>query len=105
MPGGPERSPFSVIGSVPLSTLTPQLNSNLQTLTDALGAGAVLASHITTLPVDPANGAYAFEVDLKVSDLSVLTGHLADVLNGLDTGLVGDQTALAEGLAINVVDT
>lgn len=105
MPGGPERSPFSVIGSVPLSTLTPQLNSNLQTLTDALGAGAVLASHITTLPVDPTNGANAFEVDLKVSDLSVLTGHLADVLNGLDTGLVGDQTALAEGLAINVVDT
>lgn len=105
MPGGPERSPFSAIGSVPLTTLTQQLNSNLGTLTGVLGAGAVLASHTTTLPVNQANSAYAFEVDLKVSDLSVLSGHLADVLNGLDTGLVGDQTAPAEGLAINVVDT
>lgn len=104
MPGGPERSSFSAIGTISLSDLTAQMNSNVRTLEGALGAGTVTAAHVVPVPVDSATGAYALEVDLAVTNLSALTAHTSDIMNGLETGLVGDDGAPAEGVAINIVD-
>jgi hypothetical protein len=73
-------------------------------LDSALPAGTVELARVVTVPVDPSRGLFALEARLKVSRLEALAPHLGDVVDGLATGLVGDDTAVVEGLAIVVVD-
>jgi hypothetical protein len=102
--GGPEFGGGLRIGSVPYSTLTGQLQSNLKTLKDVLPAGAILQAETLAIPLDASLNDYAFEVDLRVADLGALKDHAGDILLGLGTGLTGGPDAPSEGLAINLID-
>jgi hypothetical protein len=103
--GASEYQPFRKIGTVPLSTLTKQLRSNVRVLKRALPHGTVIASQQKLIRVEPRADDYAFEVDLKVGHLASLRRYEGDLVCGLGTGLVGGPTAPSEGLAINVVDS
>jgi hypothetical protein len=103
--GAPENGELSDIGTVALSTMQAQARSNLVTLQAALPAGTILASSVTDLPVAAAADDYAFEFDLRVTNLSALQPYVGDIVQGLDTGLTGGATAPSEGVAINIVDT
>jgi hypothetical protein len=93
------------IGTVPLTAMTAQLASNVSVLESALPPGTVLGTQQDVIPVDPAANAFAFEVNLRVTNLASLQDYEGDLVNGLSTGLVGSPAAPAEGLAINVVDS
>lgn len=103
--GEREYQPFRDIGTVPLSTLTKQLRSNVRVLKRALPQGTVIGSQQKVIRVDAGAQDYAFEVDLKVAHLASLRHYEGDLVDGLGTGLVGGPTAPSEGLAINVVDS
>ena len=103
-PGAELPGRFPRIGTASVATARQQLTSNLDVLRAALPAGTVERSRVVTVPVDASRGLFALEVRLKVSSLDALTPHLGDVIDGLATGLVGDETAVVEGLAIDVVD-
>jgi hypothetical protein len=104
-PGDSEYNTLAAIGTVPEQTLMEQLTSNLDVLGSALPPGSILGSEISEIPVDSSAGDYAFEIDLKVSDLGALQDYEGDIISGLGTGVVGAPNAPSEGLAINVVDT
>lgn len=99
-----EHSSLPKIGTVPLTSLVGQLQSNVKVLESALPSGTVLASNIVSIPLNASDDDYALEVDLKVTKLAALQDYEGDIVDGLGTGLVGGPTAPAEGLAIDVVD-
>lgn len=103
-PGSPTNTGFDRLGTVPLAQARGQLSSNLEILTAALPANTVKSSRVVVIPVDAAHGLFALETDLKVAALETLKPRLGDVVSGLATGLIGDERAVVEGLAINVVD-
>ncbi len=103
--GASEYQPFRNIGTVPRSTLTKQLRSNVRILKRALPSGTVIASQQKVISVNARADDYAFEINLKVAHLASLRHYEGDLVCGLGTGLVGGPTAPSEGLAINVVDS
>jgi hypothetical protein len=103
-PGADLAGRFPRLGTVALPTARKQLASNLDVLDSALPPGTVKVARVVTVPVDASRGLFALEARIKVTRLDALTPHLGDVVDGLATGLVGDDTAVVEGLAIDVVD-
>lgn len=91
-------------GSVSQADARRQLASNLAVLAGALPPDTLQTQRVTTIPLDPAAGRFALQVDLGVHAIAVLQDHLGDLLAGLPTGLVGDASATVEGLAIVVTD-
>jgi hypothetical protein len=92
------------VGKVSQTQLKRQLTSNINVLTHALTPGTVVASRVVSVPVDAANRLFGLEADIRVTSLTAVSSHLGDVVNGLATGLVGNNKATIAGLAINLVD-
>ncbi len=101
----PLNAPYQRIGSVTEAQARAQLESNLQVLVSALPPATIRSTRILTVPVDAAQHVFGLEVDVKVSNITLLTPHLGDVIDGLATGLIGSPAAVVEGLAINVADS
>jgi hypothetical protein len=80
-----------------------QLRSSLAILRKALGIGAISGQQISVISIDPSHDQFALQVDISVRGPSVLIGHIGDVIDGLETGLVGGPiTSLIEGFAVVV---
>jgi hypothetical protein len=96
-------TPTSVDSTSP-EAATSQLRSNLKVLAGALPVGTIENAQTRVIFVDQANNAFGVEADIHVAALSDLQRHVGDITQGLKTGLVGDDNATVEGLAINIVD-
>jgi hypothetical protein len=102
-PGSPLYE-FPRLGTVSVGAARKQLASNLDALGAAVPAGVIKRTRVVTVPVDPAQGLFGLEALIRVTDIAALRPYLGDVVDGLATGLVGDDSAVVEGLAINVID-
>jgi hypothetical protein len=97
----------SAIDEPSLDTISPaiasrQMQSNISALTAAMEPGAITAATVDTTPFG--NSSDQFLVDVKVSLDSVadLEGFYGDLVDGLQTGLVGGGDSLVEGLEVQV---
>jgi hypothetical protein len=87
-------------GTVSREYARAQLESNLGVFRSACRA-TVRGTRVEVVLVDAARHLFGLEADVRVSDLNALHPDLVD---GLSTGLSGDEAAIIEGLAVNVVD-
>jgi hypothetical protein len=87
------------LDSISESAAVSQLDSNIATLGDALGAGAVVSSSTAVI----ATGSFALSATVDVASADDLAGHLGDIVDGLETGLVGGSSSLIEGLGVEVL--
>ena len=99
---GDRLGPAPKLGSVTPSQALAQARSNLRVLRGVLPRGTIKATRI--LPVVLRPGRFGLEVDLRVSSLRRLATRVGDVIDGMQTGLVGDDRAVVAGLAIAVTD-
>jgi hypothetical protein len=98
-PGGVDPK----LDTLDVSKAEVQLRSSLAILHKALGTGAITGQQISVISIDPSHDQFALQVDIAVRGPSVLAGHLGDVVDGLETGLVGGPvTSLIEGLGVVV---
>lgn len=103
-PGTPLPNVHPKLGTVNVGEATAQLASSLTVLRSVLPPGTIRGTRVVSVPVDRAHSLYGMEADIRVTDIALLNPHLGDVVDGLATGLVGDGTAVTEGLALNVID-
>ena len=101
-PGTPLRA-FPRLGGVSAATASAQLTSSLDVLERVLGS-AFERSRIVVVPIEGSANLFGVEADIRVTDLDAVRPYRGDVENGLATGLVGDETAVVEGLAVNLID-
>lgn len=97
----------SAIDDADMDTIThaqaeSQLNSNIATLSSALGAGGLESSSVTVIPLGAGTNSFALAATLDVSSVADLDGHIGDIVDGLETGLLGGSKSLIEGLGIQV---
>lgn len=79
-----------------------QATSNVATFAKALPVGAVTSSSAKIVPIAPDANQFGVSIAIVLSDPSQLTGHLGDVLKGMETGLVSPSDVMVEGIAITV---
>jgi hypothetical protein len=91
------------LGTVDAEGLRDQAESNVAVVAKAMGA-KLRSSKVDLVPADTAGSAYGVRIAFQVSSLSDVADHLGDALVGAQTGLVGNQNAVAEGVAITLCD-
>jgi hypothetical protein len=113
VPGGAENEYSEVIriqggtslaaepSNPPIATAKAQLDSNVATLQSLAPAGTYDSITSPRIDVDPSTNSYAYAVTLQSSKpVADLVPELGNVLNGLQTGLVGNEQPLIDGLSI-----
>ena len=103
-PGAPLPNKRPKLGTVSVGEARAQLACNIEVMRSVYAAETIRRARIVVVPVDPARQLFGLEADIRVSRLEDLKPKLGAVVGGLMTGLVGDDNAVIEGLAINVVD-
>lgn len=91
------------LDSVGPSAALSQLQSNLTALKNALPTGSVLSESAVVLPLGSSVNQFALQANVTVDQPSSVAGHYGDVIEGLQTGLIGGPfTSMIEGLEIEV---
>jgi hypothetical protein len=103
-PGTPLPNKRPELGTVKVGEARAQLASNIEVMRSVYPADTIRRTRIVVVPIDHARSLFGLTADIRVSRLDDLKPKLGAVVGGLMTGLVGDDNAVIEGLAINVVD-
>lgn len=96
--GGASRS----LDKLSTTEALAQLNSSLAVVRQAYGSGVQMRADAAIVPLTAK--AYGLQATIRVHRLAQLRPHIVDVIQGLQTGLTGNRSALVEGLAIVLVD-
>jgi hypothetical protein len=101
----PPRADVTVlkkVGSTTEAAARKQLDSNIGVLQSGMpGKLAKLAVSVKPIELVGA-GHVAFEVDVEADDISALRPYLGDIFFGLQTGLVGNEDALIDGVGVKL---
>jgi hypothetical protein len=92
------------LGTVDAQGATQQLASSLSVVHSVYPPGTITASRIVVVPVNAAANLFGLEAQIRTPDMADLKPHIGDIVQGLETGLTGDQSATIEGLSIQLMD-